>query len=169
MHKIRLKTLLTGLLYALVLIVLYFFQTAVFPYLPLFGVKPLILPVAVVGVALLEGVVSGGTFGLFAGILCDVSLNQPAITCTVILTVMGLAIGILSETVLAHGFPSYVFAAACALLALSLCQMFSLFVYGGVSFLPLLGTALRQTLYSLIFTLPLYYIVRLVGRASHSS
>ena len=169
MPKIRPRTLITVLLHALLLITLYFFQAAVFPYLPLFGVKPLILPVAVVGVALLEGVVSGGMFGLFAGILCDVSLNQPAIECTVILTVVGLAVGILSETVLAHGFPSYVFAAACSLFALALCQMFGLFVYSGVSFLPLLTTALRQTLYSLFFTLPLYYLVRLVGYTSRSS
>ena len=55
------------ILYGLVLLLFYLLQTALFPRLAIGGIKPLILPVAVVGIALYEGSVPGALAGLAAG------------------------------------------------------------------------------------------------------
>ena len=67
----RRKFIVSLLLHVPFLLILYVLQATVFTSLPLFGVKPLILPVAVVGVALFEGSTKGGVFGLFAGQSAD--------------------------------------------------------------------------------------------------
>ena len=102
----RRKFIVSLLLHVPFLLILYVLQATVFTSLPLFGVKPLILPVAVVGVALFEGSTKGGVFGLFAGMLCDLSFNQPTVQFTLMLTVLGILAGLVCDTVLARGFPS---------------------------------------------------------------
>lgn len=158
------RTLIKLLILAPYLIVLYILQSTVFTHLPLFGVKPLILPVAVVGVAIFQGRTDGGIFGIFAGMFMDMAYNQPTIQFTLILTLTGIFFGILSDTVLVQGFPSYLVCSALQLAICSACQVLSLVVINSVPLYPLLPTALNQTLYSLILTIPLYYISRFLAR-----
>jgi hypothetical protein len=65
----------------------------VFTYIPIDGIIPVLLPTAVVGIATFEGSSRGGGYGLLAGMLCDVSFNQPVIVMTVVLTLVGLSSG----------------------------------------------------------------------------
>ena len=60
--------ILKTILYGLYLLLFYLLQTALFPRLAIGGIKPLILPVAVVGIALYEGSVPGALAGLAAGV-----------------------------------------------------------------------------------------------------
>ena len=146
------------------LLILYILQSMVFTHLPLLGVKPMILPVAVAGASLFKGPVSGGVFGIFAGMLCDLSYNQPTIQFTIMLTLLGIAIGLLADTALVRGFPSFLLCSAIMLLACSLLQALPLTFFRGLKLAPLLDTGLRQTLYSLVFTIPLYYVSRFLSR-----
>jgi cell shape-determining protein MreD len=164
MEKTRKKTIARIFIILPYLLVLYILQGTVLPHVRFFGMKPLILPLAVVGTALFDGKESGGTMGLFIGMLCDLSFNQPTVLYTLTLTAMGLIIGYLSDTVLITGFPTYLIVSAVSLLFFSFVQMFSLLFFMGQPFVALFDTAWRQTASSLILSLPMYYITRYISR-----
>lgn len=164
MRKLGKKAVARVLIVVPFLLILYILQGMVFTHMPLWGVKPLLLPLAVAGVALFDGAFVGGIFGIFAGMLCDMSFNQPTIAFTLILTFLGIWLGFLAETLLVRGFPSYLFLSFSTLLICSLGQMFPLMFMHGVPFGPLFDTAIRQILYSLVFAIPMYYLTRFVSR-----
>ena len=161
---VNFRSVLKVAAYACLLFVLYILQSMVFPYFKTLGTKPLIIPVAVMCLALFEGPVKAGIFGVFAGIFCDFSFNQPAIQFTVFMTVMGLAAGYLFQTVLATGFPSFCACTAVALVICALVQSFGLVFYSGADILAVLKGIILKTGYSIIFTFPIYLIVKWINR-----
>jgi len=153
------------LLHALVLVLAYVFQAAVFPFIRIGGFVPLLLPVVVTGIALYEGRYVGGLSGLFAGILCDISFNQPVGTFTVFLTVVGLTVGTLSDTVVLSGFMNYFFGCTAVLIISAFVQMTPIIALpNNIPTAVLMGTALGQTIYSLILAFPIWFIVRALGK-----
>lgn len=140
----------------LFLFVLYIFQAFVFPRVLLFGVKPLILPVAAIGVGYFSGGIKGGVFGLLCGLLCDASFDSTPLF-TFLLPLLGLAAGMASEYFLIPGPPSYILCSFGGLLIISFFQMFSFVVFRGTRIASAAETALYQSLYSLIFALLLYW------------
>ena len=100
MGKGKYATAIKLLILSPYLILIYILQSTVFTHLTLFGTKPMLLPVAAVGIAIFRGRVEGGVFGLFAGMFMDMSYNQPTIEFTLILTFTGILLGALSDTVL---------------------------------------------------------------------
>jgi len=151
------------LLHALLLTTVYVFQGMIFPYLRLFGLAPLLLPIVCTGVAVCQGRVAGGVSGLFAGIFCDISLGNPTGLFTVVLTISGIAVGMLTDTVLTRKFGSFFLCSAAVLILSAFVQMFPLFFFQGVPIRLLLVTAAQQTVYSLVFTFPLWFFVRSLG------
>ena len=160
------KSVLKALAYFGLLLLLYILQAMVFPYIKVFGVKPLILPVAVMCVSLFDGYLRGGLFGLAAGMLCDLSFNQPILQFTIFMTALGLVAGYLFDTVMSTGFLAFLMCTAGALVVCAVIQWFPLVVYNGTDFLAVLKVTAIQTVYSAIFTFPLYYIVRNISRIS---
>jgi len=158
------EQIITVTLHAILVIVVYVFQGMIFPYLRLYGFVPLLLPIAGAGVAVYEGRYAGGVFGIFAGIFCDVSMNEPAGVFTVLLALAGLLVGALADTVMTRGFATFIICSAGVLAVSAFAQMFPLLFSGGVPAQYLLLTAVRQTGYSMIFTLPLWLPVRALGR-----
>ena len=152
------------ILHALVLMLVYVFQSMIFPYLRLGGLTPLLMPIVSTGVAVYEGRDAGGVMGLFAGIFCDISFNDPVGVFTVLLTITGLIVGALADTVLTRGFAAYFLCCAGVLAVSAFVQMFPLFFLRGVPIQPLLSMAIRQTLYSLLATLPIWFFVRALGK-----
>jgi len=160
----RRTQIISIILHAVLLLTVYVFQGLIFPYLRLYGLAPLLLPIVSTGVAVYEGRFAGGVTGLFAGILCDVSFNEPAMVFTVLLTLTGLLVGTLADTVIMRGFATY-FLSCVAVLAISaFAQMFPIIFFEGVQPQQLLRTALWQTVYSLVFTLPIWFSVRALGK-----
>lgn len=164
MGRNRHKKLFKILILAPYLVLLYLLQSTVFTFLTPFGAKPLILPLAVVGVALFGGKLEGGVFGLFAGMLMDMAYNQLTVQFTLILTLTGLAVGILSDTALVQGFPSFLVTSVLELFVCSALQVLSLTVMNGAPASIVAGIALDQCLSSLLFVIPFYYISRFLGR-----
>ena len=152
------------ILHAMLLVIAYILQGMIFPYLRFFGLVPLLLPIASTGVAVYQGSFAGGVVGIFAGILCDVSFNEPAGTFTVLLTFTGLFIGVLADTVMARGVVVYFISCVVVLAASAFVQMFPLLFFQDVSPRPLLTMALRQTVYSLIYAVPIWFFVRALGK-----
>ena len=152
------------ILHAMLLLIVYIFQGMIFPYLRFFGLVPLLLPIASTGVAVYQGRFAGGVVGIFAGILCDISFNEPTGTFTVLLTFTGLFVGIMADTVMARGFAVYYISCAAVLAVSAFVQMFPLLFFEAVSPRPLLVMALRQTVYSLIYAIPIWFFVQALGR-----
>ena len=159
----------TVLLHALLLLVVYIIQGMIFPYLKIYRLVPLLLPVAGTGVAVYEGRYIGGITGIFAGILCDVSLNQPAAMFTVLLTITGILVGALTDFVLIRGFPTFFICSAAVLALAAFAQMFTLLFFEGVPLQSLMPTAIWQTVYSIIFTIPLWFFVRALGKRTEKA
>ena len=150
--------------HALLLMVVYLLQGVIFPYLKIFGLVPLLLPIVSTGVAVYQGRTAGGIVGIFAGILCDISFNQPTGVFTVLLTITGLFVGFLADTVIARGAATYYIACAVVLAISAFAQLFPLLFFESVSSAPLLRTALWQTVYSILFAFPIWFFVRGLGK-----
>jgi len=154
------------LLHALFIIAVYVFQGVMLPFLRLNGLVPLLLPVASTGIALYEGRYTGGITGLFAGILCDVSFNQPAGVFTVLLTISGLLIGTLADTVILRGFVTYYICCAAVLVVSAFVQIFPLMITQTeiVPVQSLISIAIQQTIFSLILAFPIWFFVQSLGK-----
>ena len=159
------RTLIVSIaLHALLLILVYIFQSMIFPYLRLAGLAPLLMPIVTTGVAVYEGRDAGGIMGIFAGIFCDVSFNEPVGVFTVLLTIVGLVVGTLADTIITRGFVTYFLCSVAVLTISALIQMLPLLFLLNVPLQPLISTAIQQTIYSIIFTLPIWFFVRALGK-----
>jgi hypothetical protein len=162
--KRRQKSFWKGLRYAVFLLLLYILQGLVFSHFKIFGYVPMLFSTAVVGVALYDTLTTAATFGLFAGILCDVSANETAALFTVLFTVLAVVVKLLSESVLTRSPVTFCAASLAALLLCAFVQMFYLLFFVGADGDSLMKTAGAQTLISLIFLLPIYPAVRFLSR-----
>jgi len=160
---------ITILLHALLLITVYAFQGIIFPFIRVNGLVPLLLPIAATGIALYEGRYFGGITGLFAGILCDISFNNPVGTFTVLLTFTGLLIGTLADVIVLRGFVTYYLCCAAVLIVSAFVQIFPLIISleqmeRSIPIQALLSTTIQQTIYSLILAFPIWFFVRAVSK-----
>jgi len=162
--KKRRILIISILLHTLLLVTVYVFQGAILPFMRLGGLVPLLLPVASTGVALYEGRDIGGLTGLFAGVLCDISFNEPIGAFTVLLTLTGLCIGALSDAAIVPGFVTYYLSCFAVLIASTFVQMFPLIVLQNIPVQLLMATAIQQNIYSLVLALPIWFFVRALGR-----
>jgi cell shape-determining protein MreD len=160
----RRRIFVSILIHVLLFLVVYALQDMILIHLQLFGLVPLLLPVAATGVAVFEGRDIGGIAGLFVGIMCDISFNAPVGVFTVLLTFTGLLVGTLADTVMRRGFLSFYIASVVVLVISVAAQMFPLVFFNGVPPQMLFMVAMRQTLYSMLFVFPMYPIVKSLGR-----
>jgi len=160
------ELIISILLHALFIISIYVFQGVIFPHMRIAGLVPLLLPIACTGIALYEGRYYGGITGIFAGILCDVSFNQPAGVFTVFLTLTGLIVGTIADTVVLRGFVTYYISCAIVLALSSVIGMIPLIIspLQNVSMQAILTTATQQTIYSLILAFPIWFFVRALSK-----
>jgi len=159
----RQELIISILLHTLFIVSIYVFQGVIFPHIRLAGFVPLLLPIASTGIALYEGRYYGGISGLFAGILCDVSFNQPAGVFTVLLTMTGLIIGTMSDILILKGFVTYYICSAAILIVSAMVQMIPLIIQS-IPAQALIYTAIQQTIYSLILAFPIWFFVRALGK-----
>ena len=150
--------------HAILLMIVFLLQGIIFPYIKFSGLVPLLLPIVSTGTAVYQGRDAGGIAGLFAGILCDITFNEPVGVFTVLLTFTGLLVGIVADTVMARGIATYFICCAAVLACSAFAQMFPLLFFENVPSTPLLLMALRQTVYSLIYAFPIWFFVRALGK-----
>ncbi len=148
-------------LYGLYLLAFLLLQNVIFSHIAPLGVRAMFMPALVVAVALFEGGYSGGLFGLAAGIVCDIFFTSQNVLFTVLFPVMGFAVGFLVDFFLNRRFFAYAVMAAAALFVSAAAQMFGLLVYKGQNSFALWWTAILQTLWSLPFIFPAYYICKI--------
>ena len=171
LSKLR-RAIVYGLLLAGVLIL----QNLLVSRLTLAGIRAMMVPALVVAVGLFEGGVWGGGLGLAAGYLTDMSYTDHVILFTVLLSAIGFFAGVLGKYMLQKGFVSYLVMTFLALSVIAFCQMFrTLFLsgddaeafrrlyYAGRYTWLVLRTGLLQTLWSLVWSAPVYLPCKLIA------
>jgi cell shape-determining protein MreD len=167
--KKRWAGIVTIILYAALLIVVYIFQSMIFPFMRIAGLVPLILPIVSTGIAVSRGRMAGGVSGLFAGMLTDLSFNQPLALFTVILTLAGVGVGAMADTVIAKRFGTYFLSCVAVLAFCAIVQLSPLLIFGAAPILTLFNTALWEIVYSLVFTIPIWLAIRRIVSISEES
>lgn len=157
--KIKRETVLNIVYHGIFLVVMYILQANILPWTGI-GVVPLLLVVAAAGLSHFADSGRGAIIGLFCGILCDLALGKPTIVYTIVLSIIGLVLGYLGETIFSRRFPSYMLCCFAALAIVSFVQMFSLLFFEKVETFSLVITALMQTVISLIFAVLMYPFVK---------
>lgn len=138
-------------------------QTMVLSKLEIFGAKPFFIPAVAIVIGLWEGGIWGALLGLFAGAYCDMCFSDSSVLFLILFAAFGFFSGVLAEYFLNRRFISYLVLAALALLITALCQIVPLWIFRSTPLQPLLTTALLQTLWSLPFAAPLFYITKRIA------
>ena len=147
--------------FAAALLPVWILESYVFARVPLFGVKPMLLPLAVVAVATLEGPASGGAFGLAVGILCD-ALYGGAGSMTLGLTLVGVGAGFTAKYLLRQNLLGCFLCAVGGLCAIDVCRVLRRLLTRAAALEPMLLVAGKEILWSLIFVAPIYLLFRWV-------
>ena len=163
---IDLSKLRRSIAYGLMLVVLFVLQDMVLVRIPVLGVRPMLVPSAVVAVGLFEGGLWGGMVGLVAGIFSDIAYANSVALFTVLLR----------KYMLHKGLVSFIALSLLTLAVIALCQMFPFLFFldedvrafraallGSGGDWPVWRTGLIQVLYSLILGMIVYVPCKLIA------
>ena len=160
-RKDRLRSILS-LAFYLVLTLLV--QNTVFARVRIWGVHVLVLPALMVAVSMFRGPVWGGVFGIFAGFFADMGFPETLVLFLLVLPLLGYGFGLLSEHLMNQGLLAFLSLSLLAGLLTASAQLLRVWVFHSAALGPLLITGLKQTLVSLPFAIPFYYISRAANR-----
>ena len=144
------------LIYILALLPVMILALFVFPWIPIFGTIPALLPVAAITVAVLEGPVGGAGFGLLVGILSDALIPGIPGTMTFALCFLGACSGAAARYGVHQNLIGCLLCSRGSLILINVVRVFYLFLRGTAPFGVLLLTAACEIFWSVIF-LPLVY------------
>lgn len=143
--------------YALALLSVWCLDAYILSRWPVFGVTPVLLPVAVAAVSVLEGVAGGAGFGLATGLLWA-SYPGGYGSRVLLLTVTGMLCGALAQYALAQTLMGCMLCSAAALSALELIRVVKELFFLRTGLWPALSTALPQLLWTLCWVPVVYGI-----------
>ena len=144
--------------YALALLPVWWLDAFVLTRFPVFGVTPLLLPVAVTAVAVLEGVSGGAGFGLGVGLLWATAYADGGGERVLRLPLVGMFVGALGRYALARSLVGCLLCSAGALASLMAVRGVVDLFFMRANLWQLLGVAMPQLLWSLFWT-PLVYAI----------
>lgn len=147
-----------GFSYAVALLIVWALDAYVLSRFPLFGVTPVLLPVAVTAVGVLEGASGGAGFGLAAGLIWATAYPGSQGGRVLLLTLVGLFAGALAQYALAQTLMGCLLCSAAALFAIEALQVAENLFFLHTSLLPALRVALPQLLWTLFWVPAVYGI-----------
>lgn len=157
--------------YALALLPIWFLEAYILARFPFFGAKPVLLPLAVVAVAVLEGASGGAGFGLGVGMLT--TAIYPGGNSWLILGLMavGLGTGLIVQYVLRQDLLGCLVCSALALVVLDGLRIVRRLLAGVGPLDAMLRVAGMEILWSLLFVFPIYgmflWVFRRVPKSTH--
>jgi len=150
--------ILKWLWYATALAPILILNLYLLPRFPIFGIIPSLLPIAAITVAVLEGPLAGGGFGLFVGILSDAFIPGLPGSMTLALAILGMGAGAASRYGVHRNLAGCFLCSAVGTVIIHLIRLIY-FLLRSVAPLPtLLAVALPEIFWSLVF-LPLIYAI----------
>lgn len=150
------------LLYALALALVWFAESQLLWRFPVFGVIPVLLPLAAVAAAFWEGARCGAVFGLCVGVLADAVYPGTPGGMTLGLCLLGFVVGAASQYGIRQAFLGYLLCSGASMAALELAKVAG-HLLSRTGALEALGrVALKEGLWSLCFTVLIYPLFKLV-------
>ena len=152
------------LVYALGLLPLWLLDDYILPRYPLFGVTPMLLPVAAAAVAVLEGAYAGAGFGLAVGLLWELSYPGGFGGLVFGMALAGMATGAVSQYALSQSFLSCLLCSAGVLGVLDGLRILRILFLQAETLDVLLQIAVPEVVLSLCWTPVVYWIFRRIYR-----
>ncbi len=146
------------LVYSLGLLPVWLLDAYILPRCPLFGVVPMLLPLAVAAVAVLEGAYAGTGFGLGVGLLWELAYPGGFGGSVFFLALAGMAMGAVSQYALNQSFVGCLICAAGELALLDFLRVTRMLFINAASLSALLQVAVPEFLWSLVWT-PLVWLL----------
>lgn len=146
--------------YALALVPVWLLDEFVLNRVPLFGVVPMLLPLTVVAVAVLEGSVAGAGFGMAVGLLWELAYPGGSGILVFGMTLAGMLTGSIAQYALSQSFVSCLL---CSAGVLAMIDVRYLFVQAETLDV-LLQVVASEIAVSLCFTPFIYLLFRMVFR-----
>ena len=152
---------LAGLVWAVV-------QAAFLQRVTIWGVIPFLYPLIAALPATFEGPAAGTVYALACGVFCDLLLPS-SIPCfyTLILTLVGLAAGLLSQSLIPAGYLCSAAAALPAYLLTGIFHCIVLWAQGHPAWGAAMSVTLRELCVSLLWSLPMTWLFRRVYLRVH--
>ena len=150
--------------YALALVPVWLLDEFVLNRVPLFGVVPMLLPLTVVAVAVLEGAHAGSGFGLGVGLLWALAYPGGYGSRVFLLSLIGMASGALCQYALSQSLAGCLLCAAGAVALLDLQQILRLLLADLADLPALLQVAGPEWLLSMVWTPIVYALFRAIFR-----
>ena len=152
---------LAGLVWAVV-------QAAFLQRVTIWGVIPFLYPLIAALPATFEGPAAGTVYALACGVFCDLLLPS-SIPCfyTLILPLVGLAAGLLSQSLIPAGYLCSAAAALPAYLLTGIFHCIVLWAQGHPSWGAAMSVTLRELCVSLLWSLPMTWLFRRVYLRVH--
>ena len=150
--------------YALGLFLVWVLDAQILNRLPVLGTIPMLLPLAVVSVAVLEGAYAGAGFGMAVGLLWELAYPGGFGGLVLGMALAGMAIGALSQYALSQSFPGCLLCSAAILALLDLLRVLRGLITHAASLPALLQVAVPEFLYSLAWTPVVYLLFRAIFR-----
>lgn len=152
---------LAGLVWAVV-------QAAFLQRVTIWGVIPFLYPLIAALPAIFEGPAAGTVYALACGVFCDLLLPS-SIPCfyTLILPLVGLAAGLLSQSLIPAGYLCSAAAALPAYLLTGIFHCIVLWAQGHPAWGAAMSVTLRELCVSLLWSLPMTWLFRRVYLRVH--
>lgn len=157
----RYAFLLKWFWYAMAALPVWLAEELVFSRVLLLGVRPVLLPLTVVAVAVLEGTAAGAGFGLGVGVFWAAALPGTHALLPLGLTLLGLLSGWICQYRLRQNCAGFLSCSVLVLLLLALSRILSAH-WGGAALLPLLRIGGGELAVSLLLATPVYLLFRLI-------
>lgn len=152
------------LVYALGLLPVWLLDAYILPRYPLYGASPMLLPLAVAAVAVLEGAYSGTGFGLGVGLLWELAYPGGFGGLVLFLALAGMAVGAVSQYALSQSFIGCLICAAGTVGLLELLRIARGLLTNAAPLSALLEAAAPEFLWSMAWTPLVWLLFRAVYR-----
>ena len=146
------------LVYALGLLPVWLLDAYILPRYPLWGTVPMLLPLAVAAVSVLEGAYAGTGFGLAVGLLWELAYPGGFGGLVFYMALAGMAMGAVSQYALSQSFLGCLICAAGTLGLLDLLRVAGRLLARVAGLSELLEAAIPEFLWSLAWT-PLVWLI----------
>ncbi len=152
------------LIYALGALPVWLVETTLLNRLPLFGVIPVLLPLAAVAAALFEGGKAGAVYGLCLGVVADAIYPGTPGGMILALAFIGWLTGVLGQYRVRQTYVGYLLCAGVGTLLLELVHVLTGLLTRLGPPAALIKTAALEGGWSLCFTLPIFGLYKLIFR-----
>lgn len=146
------------LIYALGLLPVWLLDAYILPRYPIGGISPMLLPLAVAAVAVLEGAYAGTGFGLGVGLWWEIAYPGGFGGLVFGMALAGMIMGSVSQYALSQSFPGCLICSAGVLAALDSLRVAQRLLAHTAQLPALLQVAVPEFLYSLLWT-PLIWLL----------